>query len=168
MPRNLTLATWEALLSQETQVPFLVLLTISMDQLGDGNWTCLHLTNNNEDVVSTIADGVTPETYISFPFEFTLPASTPGQISQVSLSVTNVSQELIDYIRNVVSPMVVNLYIVTATEPDVIVVEHPAYTWRNLQYDVSTISGSISLENLLSEPFPGDLMAPYNFPGLFS
>lgn len=168
MPRNLSLATWEALLAQETQTAFVVLLTISMDQAGDGNWTCLHLTSNNVDVESTVADGVTTETYIAFPFSFTLPASNPGQISSVTFSVTNVSQELIDYIRNVAAPMVVNLYVINADEPDTIVVQHPAYTWRNLSYNVQTISGTISLENFLSEPFPGDLMAPYNFPGLFS
>jgi len=167
MARDLTLTTWEALLSQETQTAFLVLLTISMDQLGDGNWTCLHLTSNNVDVESTVADGVTTETYISFPFDFTLPANNPGQISSVTLSVTNVSQELIDYIRNVPVPMVVNLYVVSSVEPDVVITQHPAYTWRNLSYNASTISGTISLENFLSEPFPGDLMTPYNFPGLF-
>lgn len=166
MPRNLTARTWQAILSQETMDPFVLLLTISIKS--GGQWLCVYLTNNSLDLVSTVQDGSTPQTYIAFPFQITLPRSEPGKISQVQLSVTNVSRELIDYIRNVTEPMLVNLYVVNAAEPNIVVASHTNYTWRGLQYNASTITGTISLEDYLSKSYPSELMTPANFPGLFA
>ena len=165
MARNLTARTWQAILSQETMDPFVLLLAISIKSGAD--WLCVYLTNNSVDLVSTVADGSTPQTYIAFPFQITLPRAEPGKISQVQLSVTNVSRELIDYIRAVKDPMVINLYVINATEPDIVVAEHLNYTWRGLQYNASTITGTISLEDYLSKSYPSELMTPSNFPGLF-
>lgn len=146
--------------------PFVLLLTISIKQGAD--WNCIYMTNNSVDVASTVADGSTPQAYISFPFEITLPRAEPGKISQVTLSVTNVSRELIDYVRAVEAPMIVNLFVINTAEPDVIVAQHNNYTWRGLQYSPATISGTISLEDYLSKSYPSELMTPSNFPGLFS
>lgn len=165
MSRNLTARTWEAILSQETMDPFVLLLTISAKYAG--NWSCIYLTNNSEDLLSNVQDGSTVHNYIAFPFQITLPRAEPGKISQVQLSVTNVSRELIDYIRNVEEAMVVNLYVINAEEPNVIVAQHLNYTWRGLQYNASTITGTISLEDYLSKSYPAELMTPSNFPGLF-
>lgn len=164
----ITDATWQALLSQETNAVFPKLLEINIDQAGDGNWSCIYLTDNNTDLVSNVQDGLTDRTYISFPFALALPGSSPGQVQSVQLSVTNVSRELIDYVRSVVVPMTISITIINASEPNIILARHEDYVWRNLRYDAMTIVGDISTENFLSEPYPGDLMAPYLMPGLFT
>lgn len=171
MPRNLSLATRQALLGQQTDEAFILLLVLSYVPSGsDGgsaeDWQCVHLAKNETDIVSAVTGA--SETYISFPIQFNLPASEPGRISTVTMSVTNVSQDLIDTVRSIDVPMLATMYLINVSEPDTIIAQFPGYIWRNLNYNAGTLSGQLSLENTLSEPYPGETMSPYNFPGLFS
>lgn len=166
MSRNLTARTWQAIAQQRTMDVFLLLLDIMIWDDVNKEYGCLHICNNTTDVVS--AHSGSPVTYIAFPVAFALPADESVGISAGTLTVTNVTQELIGYVRTLKKPMLVTLSVINFEEPDVLVATFPEFTWRQITYDVTTIVGQISLENFVSEPYPGDYMLSSVLPGIFS
>ena len=165
MARNPTALTWQALTAQYTTDAFIALLRISYWDDANQNYDCVFICNNSTDIRSS-ADGE-EHIYISFPVGIIAPTDESGGLSKATLTITNVSQELIDQIRTTPKPMIVDIGVINSAEPDVLIAKWPHYIWRNLSYDVNAISGQISMENFVSEPYPGDRFTPATTPGLF-
>jgi hypothetical protein len=104
--------------------------------------------------------------YNPFPFNITLPADREGQISTAQLRVDNVSQALIDDIRQMATPIRVDITVVLSSDLS-IMAQYTHFTWRGLTYDILSISGQLTLEGFLNEPFPQDKLTGRTYPGLF-
>lgn len=163
MARNLTARSWEAIAHQQTNDVFILLLDIAFHNGTD--WECIHLCNNSTDIISAASGPST--TYIAFPLAINLPSDESNVVSVGTLTVSNVTQELIGRIRALAKPMQVTVSVINAEEPDVYVGTWPCFIWRQLVYNVNTITGQISLENFLSEPYPGGTFTSSIAPGLF-
>ena len=116
------------------------------------------------DGVATVSNGLT---FNSYQFMLTLPDDTERPFSQGRLSIENVSQVIIEALRSVSSALLITMQIVLASDPDTVEVEYPEFELVNVNYDAQQISGDLSIESFVEEPFPGDSFIPSYFPGLF-
>lgn len=157
MSRELTQEGLEALMAQDTEEVFLVLLTLSHPSL----LADICVVNNTEDIVS---NGVT---YIAFPFELTLPNDQYASNVRSQLRIDNVDRQIVQAIRSINTAPDVSFKIVRAASPDTAEATFPNFKLSNVTYDAQTVSGELVLEEYENEPYPGDDFTPANFPGLF-
>ena len=159
MSRSLSTAAKNAIFAQETSSAFLLTLTIDHDDLDDP----LRFVNDNQDITF---DG---DVYTAYPFLIDLPADTGEEISRVTLTIDNVDRQIVETIRE----------LTTAPSVDLEVLHQPyggsatkeagpfSFTLKDSVYDVLVVTGTLSYEDILDEPFPGDTFSPPDFPGLF-
>lgn len=156
MSRTLSTAAYSAINAQQTGEVFHVLLTIE-----NSGGMPIRMTDNTEDVVSR------GQTFIAYPFALELPSDETGNISQARLSIDNVARALVDEVRTLAEPLVLTIEVVAASTPDTVEYSAADYTLKNVTYDALTISGTLTQENYLSEPYPKDIMSAATFPGQF-
>ena len=157
MSRSLSSTFLEAIYSQETSEVFLLLLEIDHDDLSGP----IRVANNYANVTSS------GNTYVGFPFELSLPADFEDQLPAITLTICNVDRQVVDAVRTIDGPATADLSVVLASDPDTIEIGPLSLTLREVSYDALTVSGSLQPEDLLNEPFPGDIFSPGNYPGLF-
>jgi hypothetical protein len=85
----------------------------------------------------------------------------------VALSIDNVDRTIVEAVRTVSSPPTASLSVVLASDPDTVEAGPFELTIREVQYDALVVTATMAVEDILNEPFPGDLFTPQNFPGLF-
>ena len=156
MSRTLSTAAYSSINAQQTGEVFHVLLTIE-----NSGGMPIRMTDNTEDVVSR------GTTFIAYPFALELPSDEAGNISQARLSIDNVARALVDEVRTLAEPLVLTIEVVAASTPDTVEYSAADYTLKNVTYDALTISGTLTQENYLSEPYPKDIMSAATFPGQF-
>jgi len=105
--------------------------------------------------------------FYPYPFSLTLPDDTERPFSHGRLVIENVSQVIIEAVRSISTALLITMQIVLASDPDTVEVEFPEFELVDVSYDAQTISGSLSIESFVEEPFPGDSFIPSYFPGLF-
>ena len=139
MPRDQSPGNLQALLSQETAAAFLVLLTVTDAQDND--------TLITSDSVNTVYDGLT---YFPLPFNITLPKNIDGMVSTSTLSIDNVDRTFINTIRSPDQdvPLRVNIKVVLSEDltPTGLMAEFADFTLRQITYDLSSISGTLTHE----------------------
>ena len=155
--RSTSLTFREAIYSQQTNEVFIVLVEIDHDDFASPIRVC----NNSEDITSN------GNVYVAYPFQIELPSDEDGDIPQAQLVIDNVDRSLTEAIRSIQSPPTVRIMVVLVSDPDTVEIDLPGFVFTNISYDVMTITGIISIENFLNEPFPGDIFTPTQFPGLF-
>jgi hypothetical protein len=155
--RTVSNAGLRSLLAEETGEVWVILLTIDHVELLMPIRVC-------SDAVNVVSRG---ETYISFPFELSLPDDTDGGPPRASLTIDNVSREIAEAVRSVSSPPSVVIEVVRAAAPDVLEAVLPVFELRNVRYNVLTVQGDLQVEDLTAEPYPADSFTPANFRGLF-
>lgn len=146
-----------ALFAQETAEVFLVLLTVEHQDLAEP----IRVVNNTEDITSR------GHLFVGWPFEVTLPDSDPQQVSRATLRIDNVDRQITAAIRGLTSSPTLTFEVIMASTPDVVEVSFGNMQLESVQYDALEISGELTYENVLIEPYPGDSFTPQNFPGLF-
>lgn len=156
MTRVLSTAALQAINASETDEIFHMLITIEVPDAPP-----IFLTSNTETVTSRGRD------YISYPFALELPSDEQGQISQARMSIDNVSRALIDEIRGLTNPLRLTIEVVLATSPDVVEYVANDYVLRDVTYDELSITGTLTSEDFLNEPYPKDLISAALFPGVF-
>ena len=157
MSRSLSTGALRSVLAQQTDQVWLVLLEIVHPDLP----ATLYFTSDNKGTVRG------SNTYIPFPFDVALPADLEGQVPRVKLTIDNVDRRIVDVLRTLDSSPTVRLLVVLADTPAVVEAGPFEFTLLDATYDVSTVSGELGFEPILSEPFPSDAYTPANFPGLF-
>lgn len=156
MSRTLSTAAYQAIHAQQTGEAFHLLLTIE-----NSAGPPLRLTDNTEDVTSR------GDTFIAYPFALELPSDAAGQISEARLSIDNVARALVDEVRSLEEPLVLTIEVVLASTPDTVEYLAQDYRLQNVVYDALTISGTLTQENFLTEPYPKDILSAATFPGQF-
>jgi hypothetical protein len=160
MSRNTSTTFREAIFAQETGEAFVVLITIDHADLSEPIRVC----SDSKNTPLTRNGG---ETYIAYPFEFSLPDDTDESVSAGSITIDNVSGDIAKAIRTLITPPTVKIEIVLASTPDTIEASFENFELIDVQYDANTIKGNISIQNFMAEPYPGGIMGPANFRGLF-
>lgn len=133
------------------------LLTIDHADLASPIRVCY----NNEDITSN------GNNFVGTYFNITLPSDNPDIGPKAQLEIDNVSQEIVIAARSISSPASVDIQIVRSTAPDVIEVEYSGLELKNVSYDVSKVSGELTFESFLEEPYPYARFDPARFPGAF-
>jgi len=147
----------EAAYLQETDDVFLVLLTITHDDI-----TPIRVVNNNENITSD------SNLFVAYPFEITLPDSTGDGTPSAQLVIDNVSREIAESIRNISTAPKVTISVIRAADPDTIEITFAPFTLRNVKWDMMKVSGDLSMEDIALEPFPIGQFSPAQFQGLFA
>ena len=135
---------------------YLVLLTIEHPDLDSP----IHVVNNT---VNVISNGIT---YVAFPFEIALPESPENSPPRAELSISNVSREIGQAIRQVGSPPSVTIAVIRQATPDVIEALHVGMKLTGVTYDVQQVSGQLVREDFTTEPYPAMTYSPAEFRGL--
>ncbi len=147
----------QAIYSESTDETFIVLLEIDHTSLAAPIRVC----KNDVDITSN------SNVFTAYNFEIELPSDEDGNIPQAQLSIDNVDQALTEAIRAIDTPPSVRIMIVLGSDPDTIEVDFPDFVFTNISYNAFTITGTISVENFMNEPFPGDVFTPSMYPALF-
>ncbi len=155
--------------AQETGVFPILLLTISHPNLTTPIRISTDNTQRVRETVTNVIYGTISNTitYIFYPMSITLPGESDEGPADMTVEIDNVSRDLIPIIRNLATPPTVNVDIVLNTAVNVILGSWPEYLLVNITINALTISGSLMLETLVSEPFPAGSFNPSEFPGMF-
>ena len=159
MSRTVPANSFAAMTAGETADVFIQLLTITN---GDSPPSTIYVSNNSENV---FYDG---QTFVNYPFALETPTDEAGNIAEARLAIDNVSRVLLDDLRTFTAPLSITMQVVNVSQsPPELVAEWLDFELRQVSYDVFTISGRLTQENFLSEPYPKDLMTGATYPGQF-
>ena len=153
---NLSATLIEAVLSQETKEVYLLLITISSDELSYD----LRFANNYEDVSSG------GETYLGYPFEISLPDDEEKRLPSVQIVIDNVAREIIDEIRTLTAAPTLEMSVVLAGSPDTVEDGPYSLTLRDVSWDKISIRGRLQGDDILNQQY-GEKFTPQYFRGLF-
>lgn len=122
----------------------------------------LYLANNNENIVSRGA------TFLGCPFQVNLPKEDGDQPGTATVSIDNVDRRIVDAVRTlpIGQPLSINIEIILASSPDYVEVTFPSLVMRNVTYDAEKVTGTLSWEDILTEP-AALTITPARFPGSF-
>jgi hypothetical protein len=155
--RDTSLTFRQAANARETGEAFLVLLEINHPDISPP-------VRLSSDAVNTESGG---ETYTAYPFDLTLPDDQEGASTRARITIDNVHRDLVEAIRLIRTPPTVTIRIVLGSTPDTVEAEFTGFQLTNVGYDVLTIEGDLTVEQFMSEPYPGDSFLPSLFPALF-
>jgi hypothetical protein len=152
-----TISSYTAINAADTDAAFVVLLKLT-PSVG----SVIRLANN---IDAVYYDG---NSYSPFPFSIVLPDDINGQQTQAQVIIDNVSRLLIDECRTLTAALDVEVYIVNATAtPVTLEASYGGLKLKNIAYDALTLTGRLTAEDYLSEPFPKDHLSAAKFGGLF-
>lgn len=157
MSNELTPELKSQMFSQESDDPFLTLLTLSHLET---SWAA-RLVNNSSDIVSN------GYTFTAFPMKIKLPVDDGEQARDFTITIDNVSLELIQTLRTVTTAINVKIEMVLASMPNVVQLSFDDLQIRTIAYDAKQITAKIVLDNFLTVGMTSERYNPTNFPGLF-
>ena len=156
MSNQLSPALLAQLYAQESDVPFLMLVTLTHP-----SFSTIRLVNNSEDIVSN------GETFIAFPMRIRLPMDDGESTREVSIEFDNVSLALIDELRTVTSPIDVKIDMILSSNPDDIQISLDELKMRNVTYNKQVVSARLYLDSFLNVELTSERYSPKLYPGLF-
>lgn len=149
-----------ALNGETTDEVFMPLVKIEHSALASP----IRVASNNESIFRT--EGGTLVEYVGLPFELELPSENGDNLGVALLGIQNVDRVIVDTLRTITSPPTVTLMVVLAATPDVIEVIYSGLKLSSATYDVNTVRGTLTFEDLMSEPI-SLVITPDRFPGAF-
>ena len=160
----------DAAFAQETGRCPIALITLSHEDLADDvristdpTQELTELTTDMDKFYGTISDG---DTYVYLPVRLKLPDDTDEGSGQMQIEFDNVLQALTG-VRSIFTPVTCKVDIVMDNALDTIDASWPEFQLINVKYNATTLSGTLQLETLESEPYPAGEFVPSYFPGLF-
>lgn len=157
MSRPLSAPAKTALHGAETGEAFLILLTLSHESLAES-------LRVSSDAVNTLSRG---QTFVSYPFDLTLPADEEGRSPRAHLVIDNIDRQIIAAIRGLASSPSLMIEIVRAAAPDTVEAVFHDFRLVNVVYDSHLIDGELTIEDFTAEPYPAATFSPSLFPGIF-
>ncbi len=100
-------------------------------------------------------------------FGFKLPDVTDQAPSGCEITVDNVDQRMISLLRRITTPLQVRIELVLASQPDIVELVIEDLVLRQVQWNVSQITGQLKIEDMLNAAFPGAIYEPRTFTGIF-
>jgi hypothetical protein len=166
MARTLTPTAWAAIVAQETDEVFAVLLELNHSSFSSP----IRASSDNGD---TLADGTlgtisNSTEFVFYPFEFIMPDQVEDAPPRARLSIDNIDRSIVAAVRGANGdPVSVTVQIVVASEPDTSLIGSVVFSLTNVKYDSLTVSGDLTFTAVLDEPYPEGVFGPSSFPGLF-
>ena len=161
----------EAVNAPETGRVPIALITLSHEDLVDDiristdpTAELTELTTDLEKVYGTTSSG---KDYIFLPVRIKLPDDTDEGPGEMQLEFDNVHRAYTETIRSVYTPVTCKVDIVMDNALDTIDASWPEFQLTNISYNATTITGTLKLETLETEPWPSGSFVPSYFPGLF-
>lgn len=147
----------QAFFQQQTDEVPLLILTIAHADLASP----IRVVNNTENITSG------GNVYVAFPFEIKLPNLSSEDMPRATITICNVDRQIVQAIRSISSKPDITLSLILAGDPNTIEVGPYEFKLSGVSYDAFTVEGTLSYDNFLDEPYPGDKFTPGQFPGLF-
>lgn len=149
------------LLAQEAGHSFVMLLELAHADMDSPMRYC----NNIEDVIYN------GNTYVAYPFTPVLPSDIEDEIPEVTITIDNVGQALVNALRSIFSPLDVSLYVVRIDDNGNVTVEvgPMAFKLNQISYNAFTIDLAIGFEfDVLNGKAESTTFDPSVAPGLFT
>jgi hypothetical protein len=165
--RILSLNFRKALFSQESGEVPIFLLTITHPSLTSP----IYLSTDATERYST-----TPLMYrtmsrtIAFLYagiDVTIPDEQDKTPPASKLTIQNVTESLIPLARSVSTPPSVKIEAVLASALDTVEMTWPALNMSNLLYDANQLVFDLTMDALVTEPYPAGTFSPASFPSLY-
>jgi hypothetical protein len=99
--------------------------------------------------------------------ELTLPDEQDRSPPASKLTIANVTRELIPLARSIQSPASIKIEAVLASALDTVEMSFPAFQMTGLSYDVASLVFNLTLDALVTEPYPSGTFSPAGFQALF-
>ena len=157
MPRVVSQNMLTAAMAQQTDEVLVVLLKFDQDAWSSPVYVC----NNSQNVISG------GQTYLTFPFEISLPDQKDGKEPTSSVSISLIDQQLVVLLRSIQEPPTVTLSVVLASTPNTIEYGPIDLTATDVKITKDTASMSLRFDPFGAEPFPWMRFTPEYFPGMF-
>lgn len=165
--RTLSLNLRNALFAQQSGEVPVFLLTITHPNLAD---PILLSTDPTERLTtSPLVYGTTSrgDQYLDVGMNVTLPDEKDKSPPAAKLVISNVDRSIIPLIRSVTSPASVKIELVLASDPDTVEQEWPALEITAADWNAPDISFDLTMESMVTLPYPAGSFNPAAFPGLF-
>ena len=157
MSRNLSSVATQAVLRQQTNQVFLLLVEIDHTDLASP----IRLVNNYESVVSN------GDTYTAAAFQFTPPVEEDGTIKNSRITFDNVDRAIVEAIRSISSAPTVDVSVILASDLDTVEAGPWEFLLRNVSYDAHLVSGELYPDNPLRLNASNTGYRNTTFPGLY-
>jgi len=106
--------------------------------------------------------------YIFLPVNISLPSEEEGGIPKCSISITDVTKQLMPIIQSqIVRPPKLLLELVLNSSPNTVEASFPGFYINSITYTAESVQLDVSMINYQVEPFPCFGFTPKYFPGLF-
>jgi hypothetical protein len=156
MSRTITTNLFNQITNQINDDPLLLIIRVFESP------DTVYLVNNTEDITSNL------QVYQAFPVKVTLADDDGDSQAQVQVEFDNVSLELLDEIRSIITPIPCEIDLVLASDPDTIEIALRDLLIRDITYNAQTIKGTLTADDFLNSRFPADTYTPTDYPGIFS
>lgn len=157
MPRIVSTAALQAMLSQQTSEVFLAFLKIAHPDI-----STIYIVYNTEAIVRTDA------TYQPYAFQISLPDDVEDQIPQVKVTIDNTDLAINNAIRSLTGVPTITFFVALASSPDTIEAGPFVFSLQDIQADTNQITGTLGYEDdVFAQQVPGYTYLPTNSPGLF-
>ena len=157
--------------AQETGRVPIALITLSHPSLADDIRISTDPTQRIEEfttdldvVYGTISNGLT---YLFLPVRIKLPDETEEGPGDMTLEIDNIHRAYIEAIRSVFTPITCQVDIVMDNALDTIDASWPEFNLTQIKYNDTIITGTLTIETLVTEPYPAHSFIPSYFPGIF-
>ena len=167
MSRNVSNALRAATNAQQTDTAFITLLTITNANLSTPIRVC---DDPNQLLPVAGVRGVISrgDEYIYLPFTFSLPAEDDTGIGRASLTIDNISREIVQAVRQAIGTKIsLKIEIVLSSDLNTPEVVMSDFILEGIKYDAMTVTGDVTVEYYDLEPFPARRFTPSDFPGIF-
>ena len=121
-------------------------------------------TSDTQKVYGTISNG---KKYIFLPVRIKLPDDTDEGPGEMQLEIDNVHRAYTETIRSVQTPVICRVDLVLDNALNTIEGSWPEFKLVDITYNATTITGTLRLETLETEPYPSGSFVPSYFRGLF-
>lgn len=156
MARTLSNTALNELMAQESTDTFHELIQIDYPTLTSP----IRVTNNGEDVLSN------GNTYTSCPFTIEAPADEDNFITELRLSIENVSRTLIPIIRETEGTPTCSYKIVLDSDKNTEEINLDNFELQDVDYDAFLVTAKFGEESFLTESYPGNIFSPAIWKGL--
>jgi hypothetical protein len=164
--RSVSATLKEAAFSQQTDVVFIYLVTITAPNLTQP----ILITSDSFELLPVAGGrGVVSrgDEYVYLPFELSLPNEDDTGIGRAKITIDNVSREIVQAVRGSSGKIGIKIEIVLSTDVDTPEVVLDNFILDSINYDALTVTGEISVQYYDLEPYPSRRFTPSDFPAMF-
>lgn len=153
---SLTVNAQGQIRSRETDQAVLLLVTISPD-----GFDPIYLVDNTVDITSR------GQVYTALPLKVKITADDGETLQRVTLTLDNISLELINWVRQLTYPIPVVLETIFSGDPDIVEQSISDLIIKQIEYNAQSITATLFADDDFNQKVPSDTYNPIEFPGLF-